>query len=117
MAGTRIGGMKAAAKNLEKDPHFYEKIGALGGSRRVEKGFALMDADTHKAASAKGGRRSRRGKAWENSTATESNSSTPRTTPLQPRSSASEANAPSKPSKRRWTELVFGKAYKQQYKR
>lgn len=31
MSGTRIGGLKAAAKNRAKDPQFYQKIGAKGG--------------------------------------------------------------------------------------
>lgn len=41
----QLGGKKAAAKNLAKDPDFYKKIGKLGGSVRgddlkVPKGFA-----------------------------------------------------------------------------
>ena len=45
MAGTKAGGMKAAAKNLAKDPNFYAKIGAKGGriSRR-RKATAAQDA-------------------------------------------------------------------------
>ena len=31
MAGTKAGGMKAAAANKAKDPDFYAKIGAKGG--------------------------------------------------------------------------------------
>ena len=36
MAGTKAGGLKAAKKNLARDPNFYAKIGAKGGkiSRR-----------------------------------------------------------------------------------
>ena len=36
MAGTKVGGKKAAQKNLAKDPNFYAKIGRKGGriSRR-----------------------------------------------------------------------------------
>jgi general stress protein YciG len=32
MAGTKIGGQKAAAKNLANDPDFYRNIGRKGGS-------------------------------------------------------------------------------------
>ena len=31
MAGNKIGGQKAAAKNRANDPDFYAKIGAKGG--------------------------------------------------------------------------------------
>ena len=41
MGGSRIGGLKAAQKNLEKDPEFYSKIGKRGGQNGHEKGFAL----------------------------------------------------------------------------
>ena len=39
MAGTKAGGLKAAQKNISKDPNFYAKIGAKGGriSRRTKK--------------------------------------------------------------------------------
>ena len=40
MAGTKIGGMKAAAKNLARDPDFYAKIGAKGGRNGRTGGFA-----------------------------------------------------------------------------
>lgn len=42
MAGTKIGGMKAKAKNLENDPQFYQRIGSKGGRNGLgsEKGFA-----------------------------------------------------------------------------
>lgn len=63
MAGTRIGGLKAKQRNLEKDPLFYAKIGGKGGKRQVPKGFAVMDSEAHRKASAKGGAISRRGKA------------------------------------------------------
>jgi general stress protein YciG len=71
MAGTKIGGLKAATKNLRNDPNFYEKIGAIGGSRKGEdyqeggklaKGFAA-NPELARIAAAKGGRKSRRGKA------------------------------------------------------
>lgn len=43
MAGTKLGGQKAAAKNLANDPDFYTKIGAKGGikSRRKSKKATL----------------------------------------------------------------------------
>ena len=31
MAGTKTGGLKAAQKNLARDPDFYAKIGRKGG--------------------------------------------------------------------------------------
>jgi general stress protein YciG len=60
MTGTTLGGKKVAQRNLAKDPDFYRKIGAIGGSRTgIIKGFAF---DPEKAAIAgqKGGRISRR---------------------------------------------------------
>ena len=62
MAGTKIGGMKAAAKNLARDPDFYAKIGAKGGRNGRTGGFAANPA-LAKIAGAKGGRISRRGPA------------------------------------------------------
>lgn len=40
MSGSRIGGLKARDKNLARDPDFYKRIGALGGSRGRTGGFA-----------------------------------------------------------------------------
>jgi general stress protein YciG len=40
MAGTKLGGQRAAAKNLARDPDFYAKIGKLGGERGRTGGFA-----------------------------------------------------------------------------
>ena len=62
MAGTRKGGLKAAAKNLAKDPLFYAKIGTIGGRNGRTGGFA-MNPELARIAGAKGGRISRRGKA------------------------------------------------------
>lgn len=42
MAGTKDGGKKAAKTNKElygKD--FYKRVGALGGAKKVKKGFAV----------------------------------------------------------------------------
>lgn len=61
MAGTKLGGSKAAAKNLAKDPLFYHKIGAKGGKNGRTGGFASNRA-LARIAGAKGGRNSRRGK-------------------------------------------------------
>lgn len=62
MAGTKIGGKKAAQKNLAKDPNFYAKIGRKGGQNGHTGGFAANPA-LARIAGAKGGRISRRGKA------------------------------------------------------
>lgn len=40
MAGTKAGGLKAAAKNKANDPDFYAKIGAIGGKNGTTGGFA-----------------------------------------------------------------------------
>jgi general stress protein YciG len=40
MAGTKIGGQRAAAKNLAKNPNFYKVIGAKGGANGHSGGFA-----------------------------------------------------------------------------
>lgn len=70
MAGTKAGGIKAAAKNLAKDPSFYAKIGARGGKNGRTGGFAsqvvgddgLTGAERARIAGARGGRISRRKK-------------------------------------------------------
>jgi general stress protein YciG len=61
MAGNKLGGQKAAAKNLAKDPNFYAKIGAKGGKNGRTGGFAANPA-LARIAGAKGGRISRRKK-------------------------------------------------------
>jgi general stress protein YciG len=62
MAGTLIGGKKAAAANLARDPDFYKKIGKIGGSAPNEtpKGFAAMTPEKRSAAGKVGGKISRR---------------------------------------------------------
>ncbi len=62
MAGTKTGGQKAAAKNLQRDPNFYAKIGAKGGRNGKTGGFAA-NPELARIAGAKGGRISRRKKA------------------------------------------------------
>jgi general stress protein YciG len=59
MAGTKAGGLKAAKKNLAKDPNFYAKIGAKGGRNGTTGGFAA-NPELARIAGAKGGRISRR---------------------------------------------------------
>lgn len=61
MAGTRKGGLKAAAKNLARDPDFYAKIGSKGGKNGKTGGFAA-NPELARIAGAKGGRKSRRRK-------------------------------------------------------
>ena len=61
MAGTAAGGKKAAAKNLQRDPNFYAKIGSKGGRNGHTGGFAA-NPELARLAGAKGGRISRRRK-------------------------------------------------------
>ena len=62
MAGTKAGGLKAAAKNLARDPDFYARIGCIGGKNGTTGGFAA-NRELAKIAGQKGGRKSRRGSA------------------------------------------------------
>lgn len=62
MAGTKVGGMKAAATNKAKHgSDFYAKIGAKGGRNGHTGGFAA-NPELARVAGAKGGRISRRTK-------------------------------------------------------
>ena len=61
MAGTKAGGVKAAAKNLQRDPDFYAKIGRKGGMNGHTGGFAA-NPELARIAGARGGRISRRTK-------------------------------------------------------
>ena len=61
MAGTKLGGLKAAAKNLANDPDFYRRIGQKGGRNGTTGGFAA-NPELAKIAGAKGGRISKRRK-------------------------------------------------------
>lgn len=65
MSGTRVGGLKAAAKNLTRDPNFYAKIGAKGGRNGNTGGF-YANRELARLAGAKGGRKSRRGSKKDN---------------------------------------------------
>lgn len=40
MAGTSVGGLKAAKVNKDRDPDFYRRIGAMGGRNGHTGGFA-----------------------------------------------------------------------------
>lgn len=63
MAGTKIGGMRAARTNLEKyGKDFYRNIGRKGGRNGHTGGFAA-NPELAKIAGAKGGRISKRGPA------------------------------------------------------
>lgn len=60
MAGTRAGGLKAAAKNKANDPNFYKRIGRIGGQNGHTGGFA-SNPELARIAGKKGGTISRRG--------------------------------------------------------
>lgn len=62
MSGTIEGGRKAAAKNLERDPDFYRKIGRKGGQAGHTGGFAA-NPELARIAGRKGGQISKRGPA------------------------------------------------------
>ena len=63
MAGTRMGGLKAAKTNMEKyGKDFYREIGAKGGRSGHTGGFAANPA-LARIAGARGGKISRRGPA------------------------------------------------------
>ncbi len=60
MAGTKIGGQRAAKTNVEKyGENYYAKIGALGGKKGRTGGF-YANRELARIAGAKGGRISRR---------------------------------------------------------
>ena len=62
MAGTKIGGKKAAQKNIELyGSDFYRNIGAKGGKKGRTGGF-YANRELARRAGALGGRVSRRGK-------------------------------------------------------
>jgi general stress protein YciG len=62
MAGTKAGGLKAAATNKTRHgKDFYAKIGAKGGVKGTTGGF-FANRELARLAGAKGGRISRRGK-------------------------------------------------------
>lgn len=63
MAGTKAGGLKAAATNIARNGEdFYKRIGQIGGRNGHTGGFA-SNPELARLAGAKGGRISRRGSA------------------------------------------------------
>lgn len=63
MAGTKAGGLKAAATNIERyGKDFYKEMGRKGGKNGTTGGFAA-NPELAKIAGRKGGLVSRRGKA------------------------------------------------------
>ena len=65
MAGTKEGGKAAAATNVRRyGKDFYARIGAIGGKKGHTGGF-FANRELARTAGAKGGRKSRRGKAKE----------------------------------------------------
>ena len=63
MAGTKAGGLKAAATNIERHgKDFYKEVGRKGGKNGTTGGFAA-NPELAKIAGRKGGLVSRRGKA------------------------------------------------------
>lgn len=63
MAGTKVGGQKAARTNkIKYGPEFYANIGRKGGQNGHTGGFAA-NPELAKIAGAKGGRKSKRGPA------------------------------------------------------
>lgn len=67
MAGTKVGGTKAAATNKTKHgADFYARIGAMGGKKGRTGGFAA-NPQLARIAGAKGGRISRRRKKTDDS--------------------------------------------------
>lgn len=62
MAGTKLGGKKAAAANkIKYGADFYQRIGRKGGSRVTGKGGFASNPELARTAGAKGGRISKRG--------------------------------------------------------
>jgi len=69
MAGTKVGGKKAAATNKQRyGLMFYEQIGRKGGQISRGGGFAF-DTDLAREAGRKGGKASRRTKSTTDQTA------------------------------------------------
>jgi len=68
MAGTKIGGVKAAQTNISRHGlDFYRRIGAIGGKNGRTGGF-YGNRELARIAGQKGGRISRRGKAGKRNT-------------------------------------------------
>ena len=64
MSGTKVGGQRAARTNKERHgSDFYKRIGSMGGKNGHTGGFASMTPEEVKLCGAKGGHKSKRGKA------------------------------------------------------
>lgn len=65
MSGSKIGAAKAMEKILKNNPNHFKEIGAIGGARSSNGGFAAGEEGRKRAreAGAKGGTISRRGPA------------------------------------------------------
>lgn len=62
MAGSKEGGRKTAATNKRKyNEDFYSRLGKLGGSAKVPKGFAIMGSEFASNAGKMGGRGNKKG--------------------------------------------------------
>lgn len=62
MAGTKAGAAKTKAKLLAKNPNHFADIGSMSWDdpdRNRKTGFALLDEQTHKELSAKGGKKTK----------------------------------------------------------
>lgn len=61
MAGTKEGAQKAKQSNIQRDPDFYRKIGSQSwkSARSHKVGFALLDKETHRKISSKGGKKTK----------------------------------------------------------
>jgi len=67
MTGTLSGGKKASLVNKSRHGEdFYKRIGKIGGSRKVPKGFAAMSREKRVEAGRIGGTKSRRLKGNKN---------------------------------------------------
>ena len=77
MAGTKAGGVKAAATNKARQgSDFYKRIGAIGGKNGHTGGFAA-NPELAREAGRKGGHISKRGKAKKKPISSEPRSLTP----------------------------------------
>jgi len=64
VAGTTSGGRLTAETNKSKyGSDYYQRIGSMGGLKKVPKGFAVMDRSRLQEIGRKGGKVSKRGPA------------------------------------------------------
>ena len=103
MAGTKAGGLKAAAANKAKHGEdFYKRIGAKGGKLGHTGGFATVNKNGEhvlaKLAGAKGGKISKRGPATK--------PNKPRTPKLKPTDTAKEDSVKKVYTKTRFADFI-----------